>query len=76
MDPEENNNGSQPPKNDDSKNWKLGIFYFNPKDKRLFPPKRLGLGWTINFANPYSVASMLVVVTLLIVVVNVLKKMA
>ncbi|TCN53922.1 DUF5808 domain-containing protein [Flavobacterium circumlabens] len=27
-------------------------FYYNPKDKRLFPPKRIKqLGWTINFAN-------------------------
>jgi uncharacterized membrane protein len=22
---------------DDSSNWKLGIFYFNKKDKRVFP---------------------------------------
>ncbi|MBL0103134.1 MAG: hypothetical protein IPP51_04885 [Bacteroidetes bacterium] len=39
--------------------WKLGIFYFNPKDKRIFPPKRIpGLGWTVNFANPLSVLVM------------------
>ena len=43
----------------DSNNWKLGIFYFNPKDKRIFPPKRIpGLGWTVNFANPLSVLVM------------------
>ena len=24
----------------DSKNWKWGIFYYNKKDKRLFPPKK------------------------------------
>ncbi len=30
--------------------WKIGIFYFNPQDKRIFPPKRFpGIGWTINF---------------------------
>jgi uncharacterized membrane protein len=40
----------------DPKNWKLGVFYFNREDKRIFPPKRLSfLGWTINFANPLSV---------------------
>lgn len=40
----------------DPQNWKWGIFYYNKEDKRLFPPKRLkGLGWTINFANPWPV---------------------
>ena len=39
----------------DPTNWKLGIFYFNREDKRIFPPKRIAmLGWTINFANPFS----------------------
>lgn len=37
------------------KNWKLGIFYFNPKDKRMFVFKRIPyMGITINFASPYS----------------------
>jgi uncharacterized membrane protein len=41
---------------DDPNNWYLGVLYFNPKDKRIFPPKRVkGLGWTINFGNPYSI---------------------
>lgn len=41
---------------DDPANWKMGLFYFNPKDKRIFPPKRVkGWGRTINFANPYSI---------------------
>ncbi|RZJ71000.1 MAG: hypothetical protein EOO47_23130 [Flavobacterium sp.] len=36
-------------------NWKLGLFYFNKKDSRLFVPKRIKiLGWTLNFANPLS----------------------
>ena len=40
----------------DSNNWVWGIFYFNPKDKRIFPPKRFKYtGWTINFGNPVSV---------------------
>jgi uncharacterized membrane protein len=43
----------------DPNNWKLGFFYFNPKDKRIFPPKRVaGLGWTVNFGNPASVLAM------------------
>lgn len=36
----------------DPTNYKWGIFYFNPKDKRIIVPKRLkGMGWTLNFAN-------------------------
>jgi uncharacterized membrane protein len=47
----------------DPSNWKWGIFYFNPKDRRIFPPKRLkGLGWTVNFANPISVLAFIVTV--------------
>jgi uncharacterized membrane protein len=39
----------------DPENYKWGIFYFNPKDPRFILPKRnSGMGWTLNFANPYS----------------------
>ena len=39
----------------DPDNYKWGIFYFNPKDSRLFLPKRNPyMGFTLNFANPYS----------------------
>ena len=39
----------------DSKNWKLGILYFNKEDKRIIVSKRIGfLGWTVNFANPIA----------------------
>ncbi|WP_345203480.1 DUF5808 domain-containing protein [Chryseobacterium ginsengisoli] len=41
--------------------WKFGFFYYNKKDRRLFPPKRFGLGWTINFANPLSVIVFLLI---------------
>jgi len=49
---------STDPDNKDGSHWKLGIFYFNPNDKRLFPPKRNGSGWGVNWANPYAVAFM------------------
>jgi uncharacterized membrane protein len=40
----------------DPNNWKLGIFYFNKEDKRIFPRKRYGyFGCTINFTNPFSI---------------------
>lgn len=46
----------------DPNNWKWGIFYFNRNDKRIFPPKRSRmLGWTINFANPYSVLAFIAI---------------
>ena len=34
--------------------WRLGIFYFNRQDRRLFVPKRRGFGWTLNFANIWA----------------------
>ena len=33
--------------------WK-GIFYFNPDDPALLVPKRFGIGYTLNFGNPWS----------------------
>ncbi|MEO8151212.1 MAG: DUF5808 domain-containing protein [Bacteroidia bacterium] len=42
---------------DDPANYRAGIFYYNPKDKRWFPPKRIAaMGWTINFSNPIAVS--------------------
>jgi len=47
----------------DPNNWKFGIFYFNIKDKRIFPPKKIAwMGWTVNFANPLSILSIVVIV--------------
>jgi uncharacterized membrane protein len=34
--------------------WKAGILYVNPDDPALFVPKRLGIGYTLNFAHPLS----------------------
>lgn len=46
--------------------WKWRMFYFNPADKRIFPPKQIGfLGWTINFANPLSILSIPVLIALI-----------
>ena len=40
---------------DNPDNYRLGIFYFNRKDKRAIVPKRNRfLGWTVNFAHPYA----------------------
>jgi uncharacterized membrane protein len=40
-----------------------GLFYKNPKDERLLVPKRLGYGWTINFAHPAAWPTMLLLLS-------------
>ena len=58
----------------DPENWKLGIFYFNKEDKRIFPPKRKAqFGWTVNFANPLSVLAIVVIIALAILVTKMRK---
>ena len=53
---------------DDPSNWRLGILYFNKKDKRIFPPKRIReFGWTVNFANPYSYLTLLGIIIIFII---------
>lgn len=53
----------------DPDNWIWGIFYYNPKDRRLFPPKKVKeFGWTTNFANPNSVFTLIMLIAVLIVI--------
>lgn len=56
----------------DPKNWKLSFLYYNKKDSRVFPPKRFGVGWTINFANPNSIIILTVLLLVIIVLTRVL----
>ena len=37
---------------DDDDHWIAGMFYYNPKDKRLNVEKRVGVGGTVNMAHP------------------------
>ncbi len=37
---------------DDDEYWIAGMFYYNPKDKRMNVDKRAGVGATVNFAHP------------------------
>lgn len=46
------------------------IFYWNPKDKRLFVPKRYGIGWTVNFANPFSVLALVGIMVIIELVIR------
>jgi len=59
---------------DDPKNWKLGIFYYNPLDKRILPPKRVKyFGWTVNFANPLSYLTLLGIVIIAVIITHYLR---
>jgi uncharacterized membrane protein len=57
---------------DDPLNWKLGIIYVKKEDARIFVPKRLGIGWTINFGNPRSILVLpaLIIFTALVVLIT------
>jgi len=51
----------------DPNNWKLGCFYFNKEDHRIFPPKRIPwMGWTINFANKKSILFFVILIAVII----------
>jgi uncharacterized membrane protein len=39
-----------------------GIFYSNPDDPALFVPKRYGIGYTLNFGNPWSWAVLALII--------------
>jgi uncharacterized membrane protein len=56
----------------ESKNWKLGVVYYNPKDSRSFVPKRIGIGWTLNFAQPFSYLIPIAIILLAIVLGKIL----
>lgn len=58
----------------DPDNWKLGIFYYNKKDKRILPPKRIAqLGWTVNFANPMSVLVIVIIIAATLLITKLIK---
>jgi len=60
----------------DPKYWKWGIFYFNKNDKRIFPPKRIKqIGWTVNFANPISIFSLIALVAIIYIIANYIKSL-
>jgi len=53
-------------------NWK-GPFYFNRNDPRILVPKRNpSMGWTLNFASPYSYI-LLIAIALIIIFTKFLK---
>ncbi|MBU1012782.1 MAG: DUF1648 domain-containing protein, partial [Bacteroidetes bacterium] len=48
----------------------IGLFYVNSRDKRVLVPKRTpGMGWTLNFGNPYAYI-LLIAIVLIILMTN------
>jgi len=56
---------------EDPKNWILGFLYFNKSDHRIWVPKRNPyMGWTVNFASPYSYLILALIITLILILKN------
>ncbi len=52
---------------DNHQNYKLGIFYFNRKDKRLIVPmQNRMLGRTMNFARPVAYWWVIIIIAIVI----------
>lgn len=61
----------------DAQNYRWGIFYVNPEDPRLWVEKRLGVGWTLNYARPaayWMTLLLLLPIPLVLVLVRLLAK--
>lgn len=58
----------------DSDNYRWGLFYVNAEDSRLWVPKRIGVGFTLNYARPsawwITLLLLMVVVVPLAVLLN------
>jgi hypothetical protein len=42
--------------------WKLRFVYFCKEDPRIIVPKRFGFGYTLNFARPFAVPALIVMI--------------
>lgn len=48
-------------------NWKMGVFYYNPKDTRiLLPKKNPMLGFTLNWARPAAYIALALIIAAII----------
>ena len=54
--------------NNEEGKYKLGIFYFDPSDRRIIVPKRIWwMGWTLNFGNKYSYLFFVLIIALILI---------
>lgn len=51
---------------DDDRYWKWGVFYFNPDDSSVWVEKRMGIGYTLNFARPGAWVAMGVILAFIL----------
>ena len=47
--------------------WIGGLLYFNPTDPALLVERRMGIGWTVNFGNPWSWVPLIVVALIAVI---------
>jgi len=47
--------------------WIGGLIYFNPTDPALLVEKRMGIGWTLNFGNPWSWVPLIAVAVIAVI---------
>lgn len=55
---------------DDDADWSEGTLYKNPRDQKLFVPKRVGIGFTINTGHPRGKALFAVVMAAVVLLVG------
>lgn len=58
----------------DAAHYRWGVFYVNPADPRLWVPKRVGYGMTLNFARPAAYAVTLLIILILLGVLAVVQQ--
>ena len=56
--------GSNGARKDDDTLWKAGVIYINRDDTRMFVPKRFGVGYTLNFGHPGSLALIIALIAI------------
>jgi uncharacterized membrane protein len=47
--------------------WIGGFIYFNPTDPALLVERRTGIGWTLNFGNPWSWVPLMAVAVIVVI---------
>jgi len=53
----------------ETENFYWHLFYFNSDESRIFVPKQTGGGFTINFANPLSIITGILVIGGIVVLI-------
>jgi uncharacterized membrane protein len=57
-----------------SEHYRWGLFYVNAEDPAIWVPKRLGLGWTLNFAHGLSWVMLILLLLPVALVIALLRK--